>query len=350
MLHAQLGRALKHLQWCTTGIIVRMGFEYLGYEEARSRPNVVVDGSPNESTVLTLTHWPGYGAPSGIEADLSAEMAFRYLDTPCDHEPASAVTTDHFDQDAVAAVLALTDPEWSRSHRELLIDLASAGDFAVYQDRRAARASMALSMLAEEQMTTDYGSFTDRLFRKALPMTKELLLDPEPFRALWEAEDTELDMCERAIETGRITIEEDPELDLAVVTVPPDFGVGGHRFGGMHHEGTHPMALCNRTPCSRLLELIGDRYLYTDRYESWVQVVSREIPRRRDLRPLAEVLTSMETDGESWTACGPGSLTPKLRHTGSSTIPADEVVARVKRHLAKQPPAWNPFDPANPTG
>ena len=43
-------------------------------------PNVVIDGSPNENTVLTLTHWPGYPQPSGFHFDLSAEMAFQYLD------------------------------------------------------------------------------------------------------------------------------------------------------------------------------------------------------------------------------------------------------------------------------
>jgi hypothetical protein len=29
------------------------------YESTTGIPNVVVDGSPNASTVLTLTHWPG---------------------------------------------------------------------------------------------------------------------------------------------------------------------------------------------------------------------------------------------------------------------------------------------------
>ncbi len=326
-----------------------MGFEYSGYEEARSRPNIVVDGSPNQATVLTLTHWPGYPVPAGLEGDLSAQIVFRYLDEPCEHEPASIVTTDHFDQDALVSLFALTRPDEAKSHEDLLVDLAGAGDFAVYTDRRAARASMALSRMSEEQVDDDYAVYTDRLFRKTLPLTLDLLLDPEPYRPLWESEDAELDMCERAIESGQVSIDEDLELELAVVTMAPDIGVGGHRFGGMHHEGIHPMAICNRTACSRVLEIIGDRYLYTDRYESWVQVVSRPIPRRRDLRPLAEVFTSMESDGEAWTASGPGSLTPKLGHSGSSSIPADEVVARVKNHLAKQPPAWNPFNPADPT-
>ncbi len=326
-----------------------MGFDYSGYEEARSIPNIVVDGSPNEATVLALTHWPGYEVPSGLEGDLSAQIVFRYLDNPCDHPPASVVTTDHFDQDALVCLLALTRPDEAQQHKDLLIDLASAGDFAMYSDRRAARASMVLSKMSEEQMNADYAIFTKQLYQTSLSMVMDLLLDPEPYRSLWESEDAELDMCERAIDTGQVSIEEDPELDLAVVTMAPEIGVGGHRFAGLDHEGMHPMAICNRTACSRLLEIIGNRYIYTDRYESWVQVTSRPIARRRDLRPLAEVLTSMESGGEVWTAAGPGSLTPKLCHTGQSSIAAEEVEARVKNHLRKQPPAWNPFDPANPT-
>ncbi len=41
--------------------------------------NVIVDGSATDGTVLTLSHWPNSVVPSGLEADLSAEMAFRYL-------------------------------------------------------------------------------------------------------------------------------------------------------------------------------------------------------------------------------------------------------------------------------
>ena len=46
---------------------------YDDYEASRSTPNIVVDGSPNESTVLTLTHWPGIPAPAGLARDLSAD-------------------------------------------------------------------------------------------------------------------------------------------------------------------------------------------------------------------------------------------------------------------------------------
>jgi len=102
-------------------------FRYAGYPASAGEPNVVVDGSPNEGTVLTLTHWPGYPQPPGFEFDLSAEMAFHYLDRPIDHPPADVVTNNHFDQDGLVGLHALTKPALSLQHRLLLIDVAAAG-------------------------------------------------------------------------------------------------------------------------------------------------------------------------------------------------------------------------------
>ena len=60
--------------------------------------------------MLTLTHWPGYPQPEGFHFDLSAEMAFHYLDEPIDHPPADLVTNNHFDQDGLVGLHALIDP------------------------------------------------------------------------------------------------------------------------------------------------------------------------------------------------------------------------------------------------
>ena len=79
-------------------------FRFAGYSACATVPNIVVDGSPNEGTVLALTHWPGYPQPSGYHFDLSAEMAFHYLDEPIEHPPAEVVTNNHFDQDGLVGL------------------------------------------------------------------------------------------------------------------------------------------------------------------------------------------------------------------------------------------------------
>src|SRR6476646_612477 len=107
-------------------------------------PNVVVDGSPNRHTVLTLSHWPKSRTPLQLKADTSAEIAFKYLDNPSFHVDADVVTNNHFDQDGLVGVFTLTDSAIAQQYRSLLIDVATAGDFGVYQSRDAARITFAI--------------------------------------------------------------------------------------------------------------------------------------------------------------------------------------------------------------
>lgn len=324
-----------------------MGFRYTGYEASRSEPNIVVDGSPNEGTVLTLSHWPGYAIPSTLAGDTSTEIVFNYLKNPIEHPPADLVTSDHFDQDGLASIFVMLEPEEAWANQDLLIGLARAGDFATFTDRRAARASMVLSRMAERDMTTDYSRFTEELYLETLPIVVPLLKDPAPYRHLWADEDEQLAASEAAIADGSITIVEHHDLDLAVVTIPTEFeSGGGHRFAGQWFDGVHPMALHNTTDCYRVLVVRGRRYRYTDRYETWIQYWRRRPLPRVDLRPLSELLTSIERRSEVWTATGPGSLTAELTHTGESSIPTDQLVGLVSRHLRSQPPAWDPYSAA----
>jgi hypothetical protein len=330
---------------------------YVPYDHA-TEPNVVVDGSANDATVLTISHWPGMPADADLWADTSADMVFRYLDAGADrHGRADVVTNNHFDQDGLVSVFALVDPATALERRELLADLARAGDFATYRDRRAARASMALSAMTDRERSPlgasafagGYEELCAAAYTEALGMLVELLDHPDRFRRLWKDEDDELDAAEAAVAAGRVEVRELHDIDLAVVSVDPELEVhGGHRFGGEHADGLHPMALHAATPCVRVLVSEGDRYRYTDRYETWVQYRSRPLPRRIDLRPVAEELTASERHGAAWEATPPSGLTPGLRLAGDapSALRFDDVVTTVERALRTAPPAWDPYDRA----
>jgi hypothetical protein len=112
--------------------------QYCEYNASRTKPNVVVDGSPNEQTVMTLTHWPGIAQPDWAKADLSAQMAFRFVERELT-VAADIVTNNHFDQDGLVSVLALVQPDAALVHESVLTDVAAAGDFATFRDRRADR-------------------------------------------------------------------------------------------------------------------------------------------------------------------------------------------------------------------
>jgi hypothetical protein len=313
-------------------------FRYLDDEASRDVPNIVVDGSANEATVLTLSHWPGTVAPPGLARDLSAEMAFAYLDAPPAHAPAEVVTNNHFDQDGLVSIHALVDPERSRRHRNLLVDVAAAGDFGTYRDRRAARASMALSHLAERDATCSYGELTAQLYTELLPQLLSIVLHNDRYRDLWGDEDAELTASEDAVTAGRVRITERPDLDLAIVTIDDDEPVRrGHRFGGESFEGVHPMAIHNATDRFRLLVVHGRRYRYVDRYETWVQFQSRTTLPRVDMRPIAERLTELEQGAATWGAGAPGDLTPELSHDGESSLDAADVIGLIEQTLSSVP-------------
>lgn len=327
--------------------MIEQACRYQGYEASRGGPNIVVDGSPNDATVLTLTHWPGYAVEPSLWGDLSAEIVFNYLDRLIaggESPAAPVVTNNHFDQDGLASIHTLVRPEESLANRDLLIDLAAAGDFATYRDRRAARASMVFSRRAVGGENCTYDEFTDRLYEECLPLVLPVLLDNDRYRDEWAAEDAELSRCEAALADGVVTVDIEESLDLAVFTVPEDFvATGGHRFGGQHLAGLHPMAVNNHVEQFRLLTVHGRRYHYVDRYETWIQYRSRRPPARIDLGPLAEELSAAESGSVTWTASEPSSLTPELRHDGESSIDAEMVLSLVRRHLSSQPPAWDPY-------
>lgn len=329
---------------------MRPSLQFCPYEETRTIANVVVDGSPNESTVLTLTHWPGIEQPAGLAADLSAEMAFNYLDARPNHPTANVVTNNHFDQDGLVAMFALIDPQRSLGHRQRLIDIAAAGDFATYEFRDSARASMAIWAYAQRDRSP-LGSLLDEpyeqvcatLYETLLPLLIPMVEEPTRFRDLWEQEDVHLAASEQAIADGSVTVEEVKGVDLAIVTITGGPLQGGHRFASETSDLIHPMAINNATRCCRLLIIDGHEYLYKDRYETWVQFRSRQLPKRVDLEPLRDELETLETGAATWTASKASSLTPTLRSTADSSLTKQVVSAAVEGHLQTAPTAWDPY-------
>lgn len=330
---------------------------YEPYEDTRDLPNVVVDGSANAGTVLAVTHWPGVPAPPRCEADTSAQMAFLYLDRGTDlHGDAAVVTNNHFDQDGLVGVYTLVNPHEALLRRRQLEDLAAAGDFAVFDDRSSARLSMAVAALADParsplpDLPDDYDDLCAVLYRCALELLPRWLQDPDCCRDLWAAEDAQLEAGLSAIASGAVTVEEEPALDLAIVTLPAEGRSSGHRFVGRAFAGVHPMALHRATDRTTILVLdpSGGRHELTSRYEGWVQLRSRPVRPRVDLRPLADRLSGAEADGAVWEATAPSDITPRLGTTeaGSpSSIDPRQVVADVKDHLREAPAAWNPTAP-----
>jgi hypothetical protein len=325
---------------------------YVPYHELDGRPNVVVDGAPAEGTVLCLSHWPGITSPARFLADLSAQMAFAYLSTYDAHEPATAVSNNHYDQDGLVSLYALSQPEAALARRDLLIDVARAGDFARFRYREAARVSMVLSAYATpgrsplNGLADDYATTTAQIYTETLGRLGELCDHPDRYRHLWEEEDASLDASEAALATGAVTIEEIVDIDLAVMTVAESAPqTGGHRFPGEWVSGLHPMAIWNATDRFAVLLIRGHSYEFSYGYESWVQYQSRRPRPRVDLIPLAERLNAEEHGPGRWVAGPVSDLLPTLALQGAehSNIDPRRFQAIVEDNIRNAQPAWNPY-------
>jgi len=322
---------------------------FVPYEELDGTANVVVDGAAAPNTRLTLSHWPGSPTPVDLRDDLSAQIAFHALDRPEVLDGVDVVSNNHFDQDGLASIYALVDPDAALARRARVIDVARAGDFGGFESRDAARIAIAIAAYENTSpLTGSYPEVVAALYGELLPRFTEWLDDPSVARSLWEAEDAHLGESMDAIARGVVTIEEVPEVDLAIVTVPDDWSARAtHRFTQQWTEAVHPMAVNRATERLRILLVHGHRYRLELRYESWVMFVSRAVLPRPDLAPLAAALTTLEPAGATWEADPPGALTPQLRIAagGESALPGEQVRRRVERFLADAPAAWDPFAP-----
>lgn len=327
---------------------------FLPYPSA-TLPNIIVDGAGNSHTVLTLSHWPKSGSPAALKGDTSTAIVFNYLDARACHVEADAVSNNHFDEDGLIGIFALLQPTFAQRHRDLLLDVAQAGDFGVFERRHAARIAFVLSAYANpdssplpaDLFTQPYAVLAGELYIHLLDVLPKLIANVEAYRTLWEGEDAKLTVSEELINQGLVTIEEQNDIDLAIVRLPEDLTRQRvHRFTQQRLAECHPFAIHNRTTCSRLLFLQGHRAELQYRYESWVQLASRRPAPRVDLSELASDLNREETTTGRWVFDGVEQITPRLHLEGSAhtSVPLDVVVERVEHHLRTGRPAWDPYD------
>ena len=311
---------------------------YRAYGDLRDIPHVVVDGSAQPGTVLTLSHWPGSATPDRYRADLSAEIAFNFAASPDPSVDAEFVTNNHFDQDGLVSVFALTEPDAAFARRDRLVDIARAGDFGSFRERDAARGAIAIANLDTDGHDDAYGAL--------LPRLAEIVDHPERFEDLWAEEDEHITATERALADGTITITEDPTLDLAVVRIPPEWHRRTiHRFTMVAREAAHSGPVHNATDRFVLVTLGGGAPELRYRYETWVHLTSRRPKPRVDLTDLAAGLTADETGGGRWVFDGVDGLSPALHLVGSATssIDPETFLGRVTDTLRHAEHTWSPY-------
>jgi hypothetical protein len=203
--------------------------QFLPYNQTVTMPNIIVDGSENVHTVLTLSHWPKSGSPHKLRGDTSTAIVFNYLDAPEFHAEAEAVSNNHFDEDGLVGIFALLQPVVAQRHRNLLVDVAQAGDFGVFERRHAAHIVFVLSAYADpessplptELFNRTYADLASELYVQLLDILPRLITGVEDFRSLWESEDAKLTASEELIDriTPKLHLEGSEETSVPIDTI-----------------------------------------------------------------------------------------------------------------------------------
>ena len=326
--------------------------KFLPYTKLDGVPHVIVDGTPHKDSTLVLSHWINSGTDPRWMRDTSAEIVFDYLDHNSIANHIKYVSNDHYDQDGLVAMIALTYPHMAHKHRELLIDVAEAGDFGKYKDRRAAKIAMALVNI----LTPDSGYFEKSVFslpypemaalfyKKGLELLPEMLEDIDFFKALWDEEDEFLSYSEDLVKEQRVSIEEDINNDIAIVTIPTELANKKfHKFAISHFGTIHDIAIHNATKRARIFYIHGKKIQFKFRYETWVQLKNNIHPLRVDLSPLAEKLSQI--DNVKWKYDGSSKLVPLLYTDESrdTSLEAQKILGLLVDELKSGEVDWNPY-------
>ncbi|HEY9774948.1 MAG TPA: DUF6687 family protein [Planktothrix sp.] len=315
---------------------------YVPYHQLGTTDSIIVDGAPHSHTKLTLSHWPGNTTPPALKHDLSAGIVLNYLHAPQLHINVEAASNNHFDEDGLIGLWALLNSEEALEREELLLDVASAGDFGVFKDRDAARIAFILkawtrpdvSPLNQSVFNLPYLEQTMILYEELLPRLLNVLDRHEHLEQYWKPEDKLLSKSEEQIRKKEITIEEYPEIDFAVVTLakPKPKEIDEQKpWQSLVHE----MAIHNKTNMLRILLVHGQRYKFYYRYESWVELISRKSTGRVDLSQLCRQLSQQE-ESAVWKADGTNDITPALffERATQSKISPTALVEQLRSFLA----------------
>ncbi len=326
---------------------------FVPYGEVGGRANIVVDGAPLKSTVLTLSHWPVNATPDRFKRDTSTETVLAYVEALDPRAIAAIVTNNHFDEDGLFSLFAALAPRLALARRELLADAARAGDFGTCRRRDAARLCFVIEAYADPQLSPLPASTfaglpaqqVAALYRRMLPVLPRFLAELDRFRRYWRAQDEHLDASEALVASGRLAIEEEPDLDLAIVRIPIDCEPRTvWRYLRREQAAVHPFAIHNATRCARLVRIQGRRVELQYRYESWLQLPSRRPALRVDLAPFCRWLNRREANG-AWIWEDTLELAPRLfmGNGAPSSIEPAAFLRMLRHYLRTLPPAWDPY-------
>jgi hypothetical protein len=179
-----------------------------------------------------------------------------------------------------------------------------------------------------------------------LRLLPAVLAKPDAFRRYWQEQDEHLTESEELMDRGQVVIEEEPELDLAIVRISEELRPRTvWRYLRRERAAVHPFAIHNATRCARLMRIQGRQSELQYRYESWLQIVSRRPAPRVDLAPFCRWLNQHERGG-GWIWENTLDIAPRLHFAGRGApqLTPARFLQRLRHYLRRLPTAWDAYN------
>ena len=332
-----------------------MPVSYVPYKEVGSRPNVIVDGPPLASTVLTLSHWPNNKTPDSLQRDTSTQTVFAYLDKPDMHRQVDIVSNNHFDEDGLFSMFSFCYPELAQEHRALLEAGGLAGDFGIVGNLDAAKlcfviegfADPAVSPLSERIFRSCEDRRVASFYQELLTRVPDFLEELGSYERYWRDQLEHLEFSQSLVATGKVDIEERPEQDLAIIRIPDDLPERTvRRYLNAEQAAVHPFAINSATRRNRILRIYRGGMDFHYRYESWLRFRSWRPMMRVALEELADRLNETEEAPGTWRGEDVNAVVPRLYLDGCprSSLTEQQFLTMLEEHFARAPVAWDPYD------
>jgi hypothetical protein len=283
---------------------------FLPYEEIRNREVIMVDGSYARG--LVLSHWKGSGSPPEAADDTSAGIVINALKLNLPGMDIPYVTANHFDIDGFIGVWALLNPGKALKNEKLLKHTAYIGDFREIdfnepEWEKALKLCCWFNKVEKQKFYPPFGMWETEeaefkacadKFRYFTEAFEDALENIDKYKQVWKNEfNAVLSGLEQVKKAG---IEHHPAEGLIIVNTP---------------RPVHYYSLFSFTKgFDTVLTLYSEnRYELEYKYVTWVDIISRPVFPRIDLKPLLSVLNNREESGMRWFASKITDTGPVMR-------------------------------------
>ena len=282
--------------------------KFIPFHEIGDREAIIVDGLHTKG--LILSHWKGGNIHPSITDDTSGGIVLNAIEQNFEGINNPLISATHFDIDGFVGVWALFEPELAMVYKSVMHQMAVIGDFRELNLQNpgadhALKLVCYINAVEKDQFYIPFGEAEEiklcvEKFEYFIPQFKEVLLNTDQFKSIWETEYHHAISDYKRIDSGEYPVNNYPEIGLQCI----------HAKAPMHYYG-----LFSKSDGYDIVMSIypNNRYEVECKYTTWVDITSRPTLPRISFKPLLTQLNILEKSGFTWHADGVADTGPILR-------------------------------------